>query len=63
MNNSIVIFIIQGKSWLKSKGVRPKRWRKIIASDFCKSEKFADLQNRADEFIRAWEEMQKEGMI
>ena len=63
MSKDIVIFILQYKGWLKSKGIRPKRWRKTIAGDFCKSAKFTDLQNKADEFIKTWEEMEKEGML
>ena len=57
-DDKIVRFILQSKYLLKQAGVRPHKWRRLIAHDFVETNR-----GKADEFCLAWEYLVASGLL
>lgn len=59
MNNTILNFIIQRRYWQKAQGIAKGRWRVNISAEWLKHKKENNIESTAEEFVEAWEFLDK----
>lgn len=64
VTDGIVLFIFKCKGELKGKGIRPRKWRKIIGHRFVDSGEAKMYGPKAsDLFCQTWDKLHEAGLI